>query len=296
MKTLLKSNATFGVLLVSAAVSMSVQGSEPGHHSKRQGASPLVDHVLIGSDRNSSENPFVQPQDPALAGGGRDQSLQFGDVLLGRGIDLINGRLGSDVIIAGAQNDVMIGGLEHFNPSNRDRVFGGRGADVFIWKPGDGSDLFQGGPGQDAIVFGLTGENVDGHPVFEVVADQQAGELFIDEGTGLPKVDVTNSPGFCEVIDRNTSVEAAEQLAALELDHLVQFSIRGVRNAFEAGEQAEDNGLRVTLHLQDVEVLVCTNRDGGLIEVIDLRSSPARSIQLRDLKRALRERLENMLI
>ena len=191
---------------------------------------------------------------------------------------------------------MLIGGLEHFNPSNRDRAFGGWGSDIFIWKPGDGSDLFRGGHGQDAIVFGLTGENVDGHPAFEVVADQQAGELFIDETSGLPRVDVTNSPGFCEVVDENTSVEAAEELKALDLDHLVRFSIRGVRDAFEAGQQAEDNGLRVTLHLKDVEVLVCTNRDGGHIEILDLTSSPAHPVQLHELRRPLRKRLQDMLI
>ena len=39
--------------------------------------------VLIeGSDQNNIANPFVQPQDPALSGGGRDQSQQFGDVLM----------------------------------------------------------------------------------------------------------------------------------------------------------------------------------------------------------------------
>ena len=295
MKTASKA-ALGGLALVGIAISSSAQGDE-GDHKRHGGGSRFVDNVRIGSDLNSAENPFVQPQDPALAGGGRDQTLQFGDVLFGNHRnDLINGRLGTDVMFGGGRNDVLIGGLEHFNPFNRDRAFGGRGSDIFIWKPGDGSDLFRGGSGQDAIVFGLTGEDVGGHPVFEVVADQQAGELFIDEKSGLPRVDVTNSPGFCDVIDENTSVEAAAELKALALDHLVRFSLRGVRDAFETGEQAEDNGLRVTLHLKDVEVLVCTNRDGGQIEILDLTSSPAHPIQLHELHDPLRKRLEDMLI
>ena len=33
--------------------------------------------ISIGSDLNSLGNPFVQPQDPAFSGGGRDQTLQL---------------------------------------------------------------------------------------------------------------------------------------------------------------------------------------------------------------------------
>ena len=54
----------------------------------------------------------------------------------------------------------------------------------------------------------------------------------------------------------------------------MQFFIRGVADSFANGTQNTDNGLRVTLHLNDVEFLVCTDRDGGLIEVLDLRTSP----------------------
>jgi len=199
---------------------------------------------------------------------------------------------GPDVIDGDKGNDVLLGGLEHFTANNRDRAFGGLGRDIFIWKPGDGSDCFHGGPRQDAIVFGVTGELVDHVAEFQVVNDGQAGELFIDPHTGLPKVDVTNSPGFCEIVDPASEVDAATQLDALGLDHLVRFSIRGVRDAFEAGEQSQDNGLRVTLHLTDVEVLVCTSREGGHIQYFDLTSAPAREIHPRELNRGLRKRLE----
>lgn len=254
-----------------------------------------IRNVQIGADNNSIENPVVQPQDPALSGGGRDQSLQFGDVLKGRFFNnLLIGRLGTDVLRGGFRNDVLVGGTEHFNPLNRDRAFGGRGNDVFVWAPGDGSDLFHGGRGQDAVVFGLIGEIENGETVFRVSMDQQAGDIFIDPDTKLPQVDVPNSPGFCEVIDRGTSPEAEDALKALDLDHLVRFSIRAVRKAFEDGEQEIDNGLRVTLHLKDVEVLVCTNRDGGETELLDLTVSPPAPIGAQDLRRSLRNRLTAM--
>ena len=258
----------------------------------------------VGADNNSIENPLIQPQDPALSGGGRDQTLQFGDVLIGkRRDDLLIGGLGTDVLISGRGDDVIIGGVEHFNPSNRDRAFGGKGNDIFIWKPGDGSDLWNGGKGHDIVILGLIGEVVDGNVEFKVIADQKTGEVAIDPVTKLPKVDVSNSPGFCDVIDPSLSHDTKTGLAELDLDHLVRFTIRGIANAFERGDQDTDNGLRVTLHLKDVETLICTSRDGGLIEVIDLTSTPPRLIangvsseelQSQIRSRRLRKRLEGM--
>ncbi len=258
----------------------------------------------VGADNNSIENPLIQPQDLALSGGGRDQTLQFGDVLIGkRRDDLLIGGLGTDVLISGRGDDVIIGGVEHFNPSNRDRAFGGKGNDIFIWKPGDGSDLWNGGKGHDIVILGLIGEVVDGNVEFKVNADQKTGEVAIDPVTKLPKVDVSNSPGFCDVIDPSLSHDTKTGLAELDLDHLVRFTIRGIANAFERGDQDTDNGLRVTLHLKDVETLICTSRDGGLIEVIDLTSTPPRLIangvsseelQSQIRSRRLRKRLEGM--
>jgi hypothetical protein len=241
-------------------------------HAGQAAADP---RLLIGADNNNPDNPLVQPADPAEAGGRRDQTLRFGDVLRGtKRDDLMIGRLGVDVLFGGRGADVMIGGPEHFFPVSSDRAFGDSGDDVFVWAPGDGSDLFDGGRGVDAVVLGLVGEVQDGVTVFDVEGDQRAGEVFVDPDTGLPQVAVFSSPGFCPVIDASSSVDSAEQLAALELDHLVQFVLRGRRDAFDAGDQDEDNGLRATLHLRDVEFLVCASRAGGIAEVLDLRDSP----------------------
>jgi len=223
--------------------------------------------------------------------------MQFGDVLLGKAVDdLIIGRLGTDVISGARGDDVLIGGIEHFNPLNRDRAFGGRGNDIFIWKPGDGSDLFRGGSGKDVVIFGLIGELNNGNVEFGVVNDQKAGDVAINRRTGLPVVDVTNSPGFCTVIDASTSPDAAQQLAALDIDTLVQFSIRAIAEDFASGVQTDDNGLRVTLHLKDVEYVVCTDRNGGVIEILDIRQAPAQAVSLDDIaSRKLRNRLRRIL-
>ena len=245
----------------------------------------LIGTIAVGSDLNSTANAFVQPQDPALSGGGRDQTLQFGDVLMGDGDaqgldDLLIGRLGVDVLMGGYDDDVLVGGTEHFNPQNRDRAFGGEGEDIFLWSPGDGSDFFDGGPGIDTVVFGLMGELDAGQLVFRVSNDQLPGEVFVNPATGLPQMDVTNSPGFCEVLDDSTSATSATELDELGLDHLVRFFIRGINNSFQNGTQNTDNGLRVTLHLKDVEVLICTSPSGGQIEAYNLTTSPPTPLAL----------------
>lgn len=286
MKTKFIKQTALSVFAASTIVASSLSMATPYYYGKL--------NTQIGADNNSIENPFVQPQDPALSGGGRDQTMQFGDVLFGSWRDdLIIGGLGTDIIAGGRGDDVIIGGIEHFNPSNRDRAFGGKGNDIFIWKPGDGSDLWNGGRGHDVVVFGVIGENVGGNVEFKVLNDQKTAEVAIDPKTYLPLVDVTNSPGFCDVVDASSNPEAKEELEALDLDHLVRFSLRGIADAFEDGKQNEDNGLRVTLHLKDVETLVCTNRNGGQIEVVDLTSTPPRLIASGVSKHELRRYIKS---
>lgn len=245
----------------------------------------------IGADNNFAGNPFVQPQNPALAGGGVDQSLAYGDVLFGSPLsDLLIGGLGVDVLLGDAGEDVLIGGLEHFHPAKSDRKFGGDGNDVLIWGVGDGSDLLDGGPGEDVLILGLVGEVENGQTVFRVSENEQAGQVFVDPTTQLPLVDVTNAPGFCGVVDAGHTADSAQQLQALSLDHLVRFFLREQADSFAAGEQTADNGLRQTMHLRDIEFLVCPGRDGGVIEALDLTTSPPAVTDLSNL--ALNQRLQ----
>ncbi|MBX2859025.1 MAG: hypothetical protein KTR17_10210 [Cellvibrionaceae bacterium] len=261
---------------------------------------------IIGEDSSNTDNPFVQPVDPALSGGNRNQTLNNGDFLLGtRNDDILEGRLGIDVLNGLGGDDILIGGLEHFTDTDQrtDRAFGVQGNDIFLWKPGDGTDFFDGGSGIDIVILGIVGEPTPGNenvPEFRVLNDNQAGIVFIDPQTRLPLVDVSNSPGFCPIVDESSEivdangrvVNAAAALRELDIDHLAQFVLRGVRNNFEDGQQNNDNGLRVSLHLKNVEFVVCASRDGTAIELIDLRSSPVvrgsiNDIRSRDLRRRL---------
>jgi len=128
---------------------------------------------------------------------------------------------------------------------------------VFLWQPGDGSDLFDGGRAADAVVFG------------NILIDEDTGLPFLYSDSGLPEIDSSNVGGFCEVVDGADPDDAAA-LEDLGLDHLVRFFARA-----EADDGDADDGLRVTLHLVDVEYVVCGPRaQGGPIEVFDLRVSP----------------------
>lgn len=248
------------------------------------GLSPAWAEVQIGADNNNIDNPLVQPQgDPALSGGGRDQSLQNGDILNGTwSADVQIGLLGIDVIRGERGADIQIGGPDP-GPPNNDRAFGGPGADVFLWQPGDGSDFFDGGLHPDAVVFG----NIE-------IDEEQEGVPFLDPHTHLPVIDVTNVGGFCEVVD-GADHDDAMALEELGLDHLVRFFARAAADSFEAGEQNTDNGLRVTLHLVDVEYAVCAVREGGAIEVFDLQVSPPAVIGIHDIANiTLRERLQQI--
>ncbi|GJL57011.1 MAG: hypothetical protein NPIRA02_41430 [Nitrospirales bacterium] len=259
-----------------------------------------IQNVIEATDLNNKTNPTVQPQDPALSGDDRDQTLRSGDILRGtHKDDLIIGKLGPDILVGNYGNDVMIGGTEDFSPFNQDRAFGGHGRDIFMWAPGDGSDQFEGGKGADAVMFGLIGEIGDDQNItfaVDLPGTPDTGDsdpIFLSPKTNLPLMNASGSPGFCEIIDGSNADGGQAALDALNVDHLVKFFIRAAADTFESGAQNTDNGLRVTLHLKDVEVVVCTNREGGLIQAYDLTHVPAQPIDVDDIRsRTLRNRIK----
>lgn len=271
--------------------------------------------VLQGSDLNNIGSSLLS-LNPDGPGGSPNQSLRSGDVLQGGPTDnVLIGALGVDVLLGGDGNDVLIGGTEDFNSNvdgdnlgsdNRDKAFGGNGDDMFIWTPGDGSDFYDGGQGIDVIAFGLLGEERDsdsgttGAPFFNVNPPGSDGSfnfdgIFLDANTKLPTLSVSTSPGFCSVLDSSTN---PSELATLSLDHLVRFSLRGVANAFDAGERTDDDGLRVGMSLRNVEYVVCTKREiadgGGVenIEVLDITTYPPTVAALSDLPEYIQQQIQ----
>ncbi len=91
----------------------------------------------------------------------------------GDGDDLILGSKGADLLLGGHGNDIVFGN------QGADNAFLGAGADMFIWNPGDGSDVVDGGGDTDTLFFhgASIGEN------FEIVADLGHALLLRDVGT-----------------------------------------------------------------------------------------------------------------
>jgi hypothetical protein len=256
--------------------------------------------LIVGKDINSNNGPneTINGLYSANRGskGGDDQSQQYGDVLYGTASDdVIIGGLGIDILWGKAGNDVLIGGTEDFNPLNRDRAFGGDGEDIFIWAPGDGNDAFNGGSGIDVLMMGLIGENrnaqneTEGAPFFAVSAPGNDGTgdfdgIYLDDD-GLPLVDVASGPGFCEVVEKNAAY--SEALQALDVDHLVRFVLRGKRSSFLASQETEtpltDDGLRIAIHLKNVEYLVCGDTEAGTVKVFDLTVVPYVAVDVSQL-------------
>jgi hypothetical protein len=256
--------------------------------------------VQVGSDLNTKTNPLLS-LNPTGPGGSSNQSLRAGDILQGtESDDLLIGGLGVDLLIGDAGDDILMGGTEDFNSSvdgddldsdNRDRAFGQAGNDVFVWAPGDGSDFFDGGEGTDVVIFGIVGELTnnnditEGAPFFNVDSSKNFDGIYTDT-YGQPKIQVSNTPGYCSLVD---TAAYADELAELELDHVVRFKIRDLANSFDAGEQSTDDGLKVAVSLKNTEYVVCTRRafddQAGLsnVEVFNISTGTPVQAALSDL-------------
>jgi len=266
---------------------------------------PITFTAMLAAENNARSNALLS-LNPGGPGGSPNQSLRAGDVLLGDAANnVLVGGLGVDILVGGDGDDILIGGTEDFNSSvdgdgrgsdNRDRAFGDAGDDVFIWAPGDGSDYFDGGDGTDVLIFGVLAESqdaaggTDGAPFFAVNPPGSAGTMdhdgvFLDEN-GQPRVRSSNSPGFCTILD---AVANRDDFAALSLNHIVRFSLRGVADTFDAAGRSDDDGLRVAVSLENTEFVVCTKRDfvtdAGVenIEVFDISGEVPVASELSDL-------------
>ena len=198
--------------------------------------------ILIGSDDDNQNDPEIQP--PGVTA---NQSLNNADTLIGgRGDDILIGMLGSDVLLGGPGDDVMVGGIERGSQPNSDIQIGDTGNDIALWQGGDGSDLFDGGPGpRDTLVFGtIDRDSVTNVPIISPVDGRHAE-------TGLPTANVTGQPGFC-------TLEAVQDPAARGFEFLVRFFSKANGN------------LLVTVRTRQVEQVFCTAQDAAAITFADL--------------------------
>jgi Ca2+-binding RTX toxin-like protein len=209
------------------------------------GASVIVEgdggpNILIGFDTDNINNPTIQPPGTAA-----NQSLNNTDILIGEGgNDVMAGLLGNDLVFGEPGNDILIGGPEQGTTPNSDIIAGDEGNDVNIWAPGDGSDLFIGGPGTDAIIFGVIDKNAQNIPTSNGPAPGFAH---------IPGVNVTGSPGFCTIERVNDP--------SLGYEFLARFFVRAT------------GALAVTVRLIEVEQMFCTSQAGGQITGANLNQA-----------------------
>ena len=248
----LKFGSRFSLSAVSAGALVALVGLILS--SERATHAALIDigkgpQLLIGLDDDNQENALIQ------AGAVANQSLNRTDVLDGGpGNDVLLGLNGSDVMDGGPGDDIILGGPDGGaapgGPPNSDIMFGGPGDDVNLWAPGDGSEVFIGGPGADAIVFGATDR--------EGVADPATGVrlprlLFGVAGfpQGITTADVSGLGNFC-------TVEASPSPG-------YQFLVRF--------RSAASGNIIVTVRVAEVEQVFCTSQSGGAIAFADLTAS-----------------------
>jgi hypothetical protein len=106
----------------------------------------------------------------------------------------IDGGNGDDTLIGGSGAEVFFGGNgDDFVDGNggADTAFLGRGDDVFVWDPGDASDIVEGDKGSDTMVF----NGAAGNEIMEVAAD--GGRVLFTRNLGNIVMDLND----VEVID-----------------------------------------------------------------------------------------------
>lgn len=230
-----------GTLRIAAALGLTLALLASSAHGAQVFGTGRSD-VLIGRDDDNVNDPEIQP-----AGVAANQSLNNADVLIGgHGDDVLIGMLGSDVLLGDSGDDILIGGIERGTQPNSDIQRGGRGNDVALWAGGDGSDLFDGGPGRaDALVFGtIDRDSTTNVPILSPVTGRH-------QRTGLPTANVTGQAGFCT------------------LDPVADPDARGFEFLVRFFSKANGN-LLVTVRTHDVEQVFCTARDSATVTFADL--------------------------
>ncbi|MGH9027639.1 MAG: hypothetical protein ACRDWD_16215 [Acidimicrobiia bacterium] len=192
--------------------------------------------VLTGADNDNAANTNIQP--PAVTA---KQHLDNTDLLKGKnGKDLLIGRTGDDVLLGQDGDDIHIGGLESGTSPipNSDVIFGEKDKDINIWAPGDGSDLFDGGPAKDTMILS------------QVVNTALEVTLFDFNGRQVPRVTIDERPQFSCTIERSPAIDG------LNVDAVVRFFANGI--------------LAVTVRLLSVERVLCPSPTLGMVNVANI--------------------------
>jgi Ca2+-binding RTX toxin-like protein len=137
--------------------------------------------VLLARDIGNIAMDLNGVENVVISAGGGDDVMVAGNGLAaltsltmdgGAGNDTITGGDGADMLLGGDGDDTVTGGR------GNDVALLGSGNDLFVWNPGDGSDVVEGQSGFDTLVF--NGSNVGER--FDISANAGRARLVRDVG------------------------------------------------------------------------------------------------------------------
>lgn len=170
----------------------------------------------------------------------------------------VHGNDGNDTILGGSQADTLSGddGNDTIDGNGgADQMFGNAGSDTFIWDPGDGSDLVEGGA-NESDVMRFNGSN--GAEVFALTA--VGTRVLLTRSVGAISIDIAG----VEQIDIN----ALDGVDALTVNDLYPTDVRVVNlNVANAVASAD----AVVVQGRNVSDVVNLSNNAGVLDVIGLR-------------------------
>lgn len=114
--------------------------------------------------------------------GGAGDDIAFG----GKGHDTVEGGDGEDYLFGGKGNDRVVG-----NKGN-DQMFGEDGDDRLVWNNGDGSDMMDGGSGDDQVQVNFNTDLVN-----DDLQNKDVAEFSVtDEGVQFARIEVNDQTEF----------------------------------------------------------------------------------------------------
>jgi Ca2+-binding RTX toxin-like protein len=163
----------------------------------------------------------------------------------------LNGGAGDDRIIGSAGNDVVNGG------PGSDVALLGAGNDLFIWNPGDGSDIVEGQAGADTLQFNGSniGENID--------ISANGSRIRLSRDIGVITMDVNDT--------ETINVRALGGEDTITVNDLTGTDVSNVNiDLGVAGGGADDQADTIVLNATDGDDAITVTSNNGVVTVTGL--------------------------